>query len=96
MDEIRVSFADIAAGQQSVASAASRIDGQLTDLRTFLAPLVADWTGTASETYQARQREIDAAWRDLNQVLASVGVHLGQAHDAYRETEMRNVRRYAG
>ena len=94
MDEIRVSFGEIAAGQQNVGAASGRIEQQLADLRTFLAPLVAGWTGAAAEGYQARQREIDIAWRDLNQVLAQIGVHLGQANESYQLTEQRNAARY--
>ena len=94
MDEIRVSFGEIAAAQQTVTATAGRIETQLADLRGLLAPLVADWTGAAAEGYQAQQHEIDTAWRDLNQVLARIGVHLGEANENYRMTEQRNAARY--
>ena len=95
MDEIRVSFGELAAGQQAVTSTAARIDAQLAELRSSLAPLVAGWSGAAAEGYQAQQHEIDTAWRDLNQVLARIGVHLGRANEDYQLTEQRNAARYA-
>jgi 6 kDa early secretory antigenic target len=94
MDEIRVTFGEIAAGQQSVTSTSQQIGQQLDDLKAFLAPLVAEWTGEAAQNYQAQQHEIDTAWRDLNQVLAQIGVLLGQANDNYQATEARNAARY--
>ena len=94
MDEIRVSFGELAAGQQAVTTTATRIGAELADLRSALTPLVADWTGAAAEGYRARQHEIDTAWEDLNQVLARIGAHLGRANEDYQLTEARNAARY--
>ena len=73
MDEIRVTFGELTAAQQTVTSTATQIQGRLDDLKRQLAPLVADWTGAAAEQYQARQREIDTAMADLAQVLGQIG-----------------------
>ena len=95
MDEIRVTFGEIAAGQQSITGTSQHIAAQLDDLKSFLSPLVAEWTGEAAQNYQAQQHEVDTAWRDLNQVLAQIGVLLGQANENYQATEARNAARYA-
>lgn len=95
MDEIRVSFGELAAGQQAVATTAGRIQTELDDLRRYLAPLVAGWSGAAADGYRAQQQEIEAAWADLTQVLARVGVLLGRANENYQLTEARNAARYS-
>ncbi|MEJ2868320.1 WXG100 family type VII secretion target [Actinomycetospora sp. OC33-EN08] len=94
MNEIRVTFGELSAAQQNVTATATRIRGQLDDLQRRLAPLTAGWTGAAAEQYQARQREIDAAWADLAQVLGAIGGRLGQAEQTYRAVEHRNAARY--
>ncbi len=95
MGEIRVSFGEIEAAQQNVTISAGRVEAQLADLKSFLAPLVADWTGSAATNYQVRQREVDTAWADLNGVLRQIGVHLGTVNDNYRITEQTNANRWA-
>lgn len=95
MDEIRVTFGELTAAQQSVTTTATQIQGRLDDLKRRLAPLVADWTGAAAEQYQARQHEIDTAMADLAQVLGRIGDRLGQAEALYRATEQQNAMRYA-
>ena len=95
MSEIRVTFGEIEAAQQNVVANSGRVEAQLADLKAFLAPLVADWTGTAATNYQGRQREVDTAWADLNGVLRQIGMHLGTVNDNYRATEATNANRWA-
>ena len=95
MSEIRVTFGEIEAAQQNVVASAGRIEAQLADLRSFLAPLVADWTGAAATNYQGRQREVDTSWADLHGVLRQIGMHLGTVNDNYRATEATNANRWA-
>lgn len=87
MDEIRVTFAEIDNARRNIGGTQQQIGQQLDDLKRFVAPLVADWTGQAAENYQVQQLESDKAWRDLNQVLAQIGVLVGQAHHNYLQTE---------
>jgi len=92
--EIMVTFGEISNAQSSVATTSRNINQQLDDLKAFLAPLVATWTGEAAESYQVKQRQWDTSAADLNQVLGQVGVALGTAHDNYRQAETTNTARW--
>jgi WXG100 family type VII secretion target len=95
MSEIKVTFGEMAAAQQNVASTAQRMNAQLEDLRRSLAPMVATWTGQAAEDYQVKQRQWDTSAADLNQVLTQIGVVLGHANEGYQQVEQSNASRWA-
>jgi early secretory antigenic target protein ESAT-6 len=90
-----VTFGTVSQAQADVANTVSRIDGQLHDLRQFLAPLVAAWDGGASMDYQVLQKRWDTSAADLNTVLGQISQLLGQSHDAYRATESANAAAWA-
>jgi WXG100 family type VII secretion target len=69
---------------------ASQIAQQLSDLKSYLAPLVATWSGQASTEYQALQSKWDASADDLNQVLRQMSQALRTAGDNYANTERKN------
>jgi 6 kDa early secretory antigenic target len=92
--EIKVTFGALSTAQGDVAATASRITTQLDDLKRFLAPMVATWTGAAAQDYQAKQRQWDTAAADISAVLAQIGVALGAAHDSYRQVETTNAARW--
>lgn len=92
---IKVTFGELANAQRCVASTSQQMTAQLEDLRRFLAPMVATWTGAAAEDYQARQRQWDTAAADLTAVLTQIGVAVGHANDGYQQVEAANARRWA-
>ena len=92
--EIRVTFGALTTAQNDVSGTAARITAQLDDLKRFLAPLVATWSGTAAEDYQVKQRLWDRSAADLTTVLAQIGVALGAAHDSYQQVESANAARW--
>ncbi len=94
--EIKVTFSALAAAQSDVKATAGRIHTQLEDLRRYLAPMVATWTGQAAEGYQATQRKWDTSAADLTQVLEQIGVGLGRANNEYQVTEQRNAGLWPG
>ncbi len=94
MSEIKVTFGALEAAQADVASTATRISGQLEELKRFLAPMVATWEGQAATEYQATQRKWDTAAADLASVLAQIGVALGTANDSYQQVERANAARW--
>lgn len=91
MPGITVTFGTIAQAQADVASTSGRIEQQLGDLRSFLAPMVAIWEGGAATDYQVLQKRWDTSAADLNQVLAQISRLLGTSHDAYQATEQSNA-----
>lgn len=94
MTEIKVSFGELGNAQQCVASTSQRMTAQLAELKGFLAPMVAGWSGQAAEDYQLRQRQWDSAAADLTAVLAQIGVAVGHANEGYQQVESANARRW--
>jgi 6 kDa early secretory antigenic target len=94
MSEIRVTFGALEAAQADVSGVATRMTGQLEDLRRFLAPLVATWEGQAATEYQDRQRQWDGAAAGLTAVLAQIGTAVGSANESYRQVEQANAARW--
>ena len=95
MNEIAVNFDHLQATQEQVAATGRAIDQQLIDLKLYLQPVVATWTGSAADTYQAKQAEWNLAAADLNAVLVSVGAALAEVESSYRSTESGNRARWA-
>ena len=78
--------------RQTSASSASKIQGSLDDLKQYLQPLVASWTGNASEQYNAHQAKWDQAAADLQQVLAAIGTAVQRAAEDYARRRARQLR----
>lgn len=93
-DGITVSFGSLEAAAGSISSAASKVQGSLDDLKSYLQPLVASWTGSASEQYNAHQAKWDQAAADLQQVLAAIGTAVQRATEDYQQGERLNANRW--
>jgi WXG100 family type VII secretion target len=85
-----VTFGAINEAAMDTDSVASQIAQQLSDLKAYLAPMVASWSGDASSEYQALQSRWDASANDLNQVLRQMAQALRTAGDNYSSTERKN------
>lgn len=90
--EILVTFSSISQAQTDTGSAFAAIEQQLTDLRTYLKPLVSTWTGQAATNYTTQQTKWDTAVTDLAAVLSTISQALGTAHENYVGTEAVNAR----
>jgi WXG100 family type VII secretion target len=92
---IKVTFGELASAQQNVARTSQQMTAQLEDLKRYLAPMVATWSGAAADDYQVKQRKWDTAAADLTAVLAQIGVAVGHANDGYQQVESANARRWS-
>jgi WXG100 family type VII secretion target len=90
--ELFVTFETIAQASQNVQRTFQSLTQKLDDLHSFLAPLVAEWTGSASEQYQAKQAQWTQAQNDLGQVLQAIGRVLEETHSSYQNTEQANTK----
>ena len=88
---ITVTFGTISQAQTDVGNTVAQIDGQLNDLRQFLAPMVSAWQGGAATDYQVLQKRWDTSAADLNGVLLQISRLLGQANSGYQATESANA-----
>ena len=87
---ISVTFGAINEAAMDTDSVASQIAQQLSDLKAYLAPMVASWSGEASSEFQALQAKWDGSATDLNQVLRQMAQALRTAGDNYQNTEKTN------
>jgi len=91
---IKVTFGEIANGQQAVTQVSSQVQQQLDDLKSSIARLVGTWEGQAAAAYQVKQAQWDRSAEELAQVLSQIGVALGTANDNYQSAEQANVSRW--
>jgi WXG100 family type VII secretion target len=83
---VLVSIAALEEAASDASRVASDIVRQLDDLRGYLAPLAATWSGQAANDYQLLQQRWDASATDIEQVLQEVGQRLATAAEQYRQT----------
>jgi 6 kDa early secretory antigenic target len=93
-DGIKVTFGGLEAAAGNISTQANKVQSQLDDLKAYLQPLVASWTGEASEMYATHQRKWDTAAADLQAVLAAIGVAVQNAAQDYRDGERTNASRW--
>lgn len=93
-ERIAVSFDEVQQGRADTVRTHDNLNGTLGDLRGYLAPLVAEWTGAASEAYQQHQKLWDQGVADLNDVLFKVGAALDSSHTHYTSAESTNSARF--
>ena len=92
---MRYDFGAIDGARADIAGTSGNINGKLADLKSFIAPLVAEWDGKASAAYQAQQAKWDSAAADLNQVLEAIGRAVGAGNDEMNETNNRAASSWA-
>ncbi|MGH3973044.1 MAG: WXG100 family type VII secretion target [Pseudonocardiaceae bacterium] len=71
-----VTFDAIETGASNIDAVADQIDQQLDDLKSYIAPLVASWTGQAFTDYQALEQKWDTSAAELSQVLRQIAATL--------------------
>ncbi|MGH3964637.1 MAG: WXG100 family type VII secretion target [Pseudonocardiaceae bacterium] len=89
-DQIKVTFGAIDSAASDTDTVASQIDQQLDDLKAYIAPLVASWTGEASTDYQALQTKWDTSAAELNDVLRQIATALRTSNENYNSAEQTN------
>jgi early secretory antigenic target protein ESAT-6 len=96
MTIMKYNFAQIDGLRADIAASTAQMNNTLNDLKSYLAPLVADWSGEASEAYQVQQRRWDESAGGLNQVLDAIGRAVGAGNDNMAETERAARNQWAG
>jgi 6 kDa early secretory antigenic target len=87
---ILVTFGAVMSAAGDTDAIAGQIERQLGELKDYLAPLVASWSGQASTDYQALQARWDSSAVDLNLVLRQIAQALRTAHGNYQQAEKAN------
>lgn len=92
--ELKVSFGSLEAASADIQSSAGNLEGRLDQLESELAPLRADWTGAASESYQQAKVKWDSAMADIRALLSDIGRTVSASNSDYQATENRNLSRW--
>jgi WXG100 family type VII secretion target len=93
--KLAVDFGGLDRGHADITSGAGKIESRLDQLESELAPLRADWTGSASESYQQAKAKWDAAMGDIRLLLVDIGNQVATSNSDYQSTESRNTARFA-
>lgn len=88
--QIKVTFGAIATAVSDTSTTANQMNQQLDDLKRYLSPLVASWTGQAATDYQALQSKWDTSATALTQILQQISTTLQTSHDNYNTAEQTN------
>jgi early secretory antigenic target protein ESAT-6 len=96
MSEVSVNFGAMQTGVSDIQARYNAIQSKLDDLKAYLEPMRATWTGSARESYDAKQREWDQSATDLQAILNSIGQALNGAHDDFHAGESRNTSMWGG
>ncbi len=72
-----------------VGVASTTLHSSLEDLRSYLAPLVAEWEGTAATAYQAHQADWDRAAAALQSMLSEIARAASQGNQGMADTDRR-------
>lgn len=92
--ELKVNFGGLDTAAADIMGSANQIEGRLDTLESELAPLRADWTGEAAESYQAAKAKWDSGMADMKQLLADIGNAVTQSNSDYKSTESANASRW--
>jgi early secretory antigenic target protein ESAT-6 len=94
-NNIKVDFGQLSSAAGDISNQAGKIQSELDNLKSRLAPVIAQWDGGASASYQEAQRAWDESAAGLQQVLAQIGTAVQSATDAYQAAESKNQGRWA-
>lgn len=72
-----------------VGSASTALRTTLDDLKSYLAPLVAEWEGDAAIAYQAHQQDWDQAAAALQSMLTEIARAAGQGNQGMADADRR-------
>jgi WXG100 family type VII secretion target len=90
-DQIKVTFGSIDTAASDTDTIATNLNQQLDDLKGYISPLVASWTGQAATNYQTLQKEWDTSATELNQVLRQIAATLRTSNQNYSTAETANA-----
>ena len=72
-----------------VGSASTALRTTLDDLKSYLAPLVAEWEGDAAIAYQVHQQDWDRAAAALQAMLTEISRAAGQGNQGMADADRR-------
>ena len=94
-DLLVVNFAALEQASRDIQSAVNELQGQLANLEADAKPLVATWSGTARESYDANHLKWTNAANDLTRMLHDIKNAVDESATEYQVTETRNANMFS-
>lgn len=94
MSDLKVNFGGLATAAADIQSGAGNIESRLNDMDQSLAPLLANWSGEASTSYEAARAKWTTAITDMKALLAQIGQAVTTSNEDYQATERANAARW--
>ncbi|MER5794225.1 WXG100 family type VII secretion target [Streptomyces sp. NPDC001980] len=91
MTDFKVTPEQISDAAVSCDNTAAQIQGQLTELKTYVANLESSWQGIAQDTFQALMQEYDIYSRMLHDALTDIASGLRGNYVNYGDAEQQNI-----
>ncbi|MBO1752400.1 WXG100 family type VII secretion target [Actinotalea sp. BY-33] len=94
MSNLKVNFGALATASADIVNGANQLEQTLATMDRSLQPLRANWTGEASNSYDAAKAKWTAAISDMKLLLADVGRAVDASGQDYQTTERANAARW--
>ncbi|MFK0156987.1 WXG100 family type VII secretion target [Streptomyces sp. NPDC090499] len=91
MTDFKVTPEQISMAAAACDSKAGEIDGQLSNLKNYVANMEASWQGIAQDTFQALMQEYDIYSRMLHDALTDIAGGLRGNYVNYGDAEQQNI-----
>jgi 6 kDa early secretory antigenic target len=91
---LKVNFGGLDAAAADIQASAGQVEARLDQLESELAPLRSDWTGSASESYQAAKAKWDSGMQEIKLLLADIGRGVSTSNADYQSAETANQSRW--
>lgn len=95
-DYTRANFGSLTEGESQFSLAARALMDELHDLEGKLRTKLAQWDGDAQGAYWIFQKQWDTAAKDMQNVVAQLGVAINDAHQNYTAAERANTGIWSG
>jgi 6 kDa early secretory antigenic target len=94
--DLAVDFGLLEAGAQDIKAGSSKLQSQLDDLESQLKKYQAEWTGSASQAYEAAKAQWHQAIQDMNAILTEIGQAVSASNQGYQDGEKKNASLFGG
>ncbi len=92
--QIGADFGSLDRTQTQLVKTVNDMNTKLANLKSYLAPMVAEWEGDAATNYNALQAKWDTSASELNTVLQRISTALASTSQDFAATEKANAARF--
>ncbi|MBX9245625.1 WXG100 family type VII secretion target [Actinotalea ferrariae] len=94
MSDLKVNFSALSTAAADISTGANQLEAKLADMDRSLQPLRANWSGEASQSYEAAKSKWTSAISDMKLLLTDIGRAVDTSGQEYNSTEKNNAARW--